>query len=190
MENLAEWLFKGLNVESALNELEADGYAVRAPSDPQALQRVMPLEDFSAPIRAAALDALEAYLAFHCFENAARELVNERLSELYGSGWWLDHSSKPLQKKVEDRKLREGKDRWHMKRGASEIYYTDFGDIGSLIQFNWTDFEDLFPDVNWITMRFNELEKSRNIVAHSNTLEKHEKERISLYLRDWIRQVG
>lgn len=77
-----------------------------------------------------------------------------------------------------------------MRRGATEIYYTDFGDLASIIRNNWEHFEDLFPDINWVVSRFDELEKSRNIVAHNNLLESHEVGRITLYLRDWIRQVG
>ncbi len=66
-----------------------------------------------------------------------------------------------------------------MRCGASEIYYTDFGDLTSLIRNNWEEFEDLFSDVNWVVTRFEELEKSRNIVANNNVLEQHEITRIT-----------
>ncbi|NEN06567.1 hypothetical protein G3T36_11885 [Diaminobutyricibacter tongyongensis] len=188
--SLREWLFKGLTVDSALNELEAQGLSVRAPTDPQALQRVMPLEDFSPELRASAMRALPAYLAFFCFENSAREVVAERLSEANGPEWWDSCASTSLKQKVSRRQESEGKDRWHMRRGATEIYYTDFGDLESLIRNNWEAFEDLFPDINWVVSRFDELEKSRNIVAHNNLLEPNEVNRIGLYLRDWTRQVG
>ena len=49
--------------EEMLNLLEAEGVAVRAAHDPGALQRVLPLEDFSSDIREAAMSALPAYLA-------------------------------------------------------------------------------------------------------------------------------
>ena len=39
-----------------------------------------------------------------------------------------------------------------------------------MIELNWPDFEDRFPDVNWVIMRFTKLEVSRNIVAHNNVL--------------------
>lgn len=188
--SLPEWLFKGLTVEAALNDMEADGLAVRAPTDPLALQRVMPLEDFSSELRSSAMKALPAYLAFFIFENSAREVVSERLSEKLGAEWWESAASAKVKKKVQDRQVSEGRDRWHMRRGATEIFYTDFGDLASLIQNNWEHFEDLFPDINWVASRFDELEKSRNIVAHNNLLEAHEVGRISLYLRDWVRQVG
>jgi hypothetical protein len=188
--SLREWLFKSLTVEAALNDLESAGIAVRATTDPQALQRVMPLEDFSADLRGSAMKALPAYLAFYVFENSAREVVSERLAEKLGPEWWDIAATQPVKRGVAGRQTSEGKNRWHMRRGASEIYYTDFGDLASLIQNNWEHFEDLFPDINWVVSRFDELEKSRNIVAHNNLLEPHEVGRVTLYLRDWVRQVG
>ncbi len=187
---IRDWLFKGLSVEYALNELERTGLSVRAPTDPQALQRVLPLEDFSPEIRSASIRALPAYLAFFCLENSAREVIVERLAERHGSDWWSSCASRPVQEKVTRRQEAEGNNRWHVRRGASEIYYTDFGDLASLIRNNWEDFEDLFPDVNWVLSRFTELEASRNIVAHNNLLEPREVDRIKMYLMDWVRQVG
>lgn len=184
------WLFKGLSVEGVLDGLEADGVAVRASTDPAALQRVFPLEDFSLAIRRAAMQALPAYLAFFCLENSVRELVQERLAENHGPEWWEECSSTNIKTKVADRQTQEGAKRWHMRRGEHEIYYTDFGDLKTLIRNNWSDFEDVFPDQNWVTTRLDELEGSRNVIAHSNLLDGRELQRISLYLQDWTRQVG
>lgn len=187
---LRAWLFKGLTVEHALDELERGGMAVRAPTDPQALQRVMPMEDFSADIRRSGMRALPSYLAFFMLENSARELIVERLREKHGADWWAKCATMPVQRNVTSRQEKEGKNRWHMQRGASEIYYTDFGDLSSLIQNRWEDFEDLFPDVDWVLARFKELEASRNIVAHNNLLDERELDRVKMYLSDWVKQVG
>lgn len=187
---IRDWLFKGLSVEAQLDAFEADGIAVRDVSDPRAVQRVLALEDFSPEIRRSAMSALPAYLAFFCIENAVRELVMDRLTEAHGSAWWTDKASSAIQKKVEDRQQKEGINRWHIRRGAHEVYYTDFGDLVALIRNNWSEFEDLFPDQNWISNRLNELEASRNVIAHSNTLDERELDRIRMYLQDWTRQVG
>jgi Swt1-like HEPN len=187
---LRNWLFKGLAVEATLDGLEADGVAIRASTDPRALQRLMPLEDFSPTIRRASMKALPAYLAFFCLENSVRELVQERLAENHGPEWWVDCASSPIKTKVTDRQQQEGAKRWHVRRGEHEIYYTDFGDLKNLIRNNWADFEDVFPDQNWVSTRLDELEASRNVIAHSNLLDDREMQRISLYLQDWSRQVG
>jgi hypothetical protein len=77
-----------------------------------------------------------------------------------------------------------------MSRGAGPLFYTDFGDLKSIIQSNWPAFDDLFPDQNWLLARLTELEASRNIIAHMNPLDERENARLGLYLRDWTRQVG
>jgi Swt1-like HEPN len=145
---IRDWLFKSLSVEAELDTLEADGLAVRAATDPGAAQRIFPLEDFSPEIRRAAMQALPAYLAFFCLENAVRELVSERMSEAKGPDWWSAAASLAIKRKVEERQAKEGLNRWHIRRGAHEIYYTDFGDLVAIIRNNWESFEDLFPDQN------------------------------------------
>lgn len=188
--SVRDWLFKGLAVEDLLDHLELDGISVRAAEDPGAVQRVLPLEDFSPNLRRSAVQALPAYLAMFCLENSIRELVAERLVEAHGPTWWHIATSSEVRDKVERRQNQEGKNRWHIRRGAQEIYYTDFGDLIGIIRRNWITFEDLFPDQNWVITRLNELEASRNIVAHNNLLDERELQRIRMYLQDWIRQVG
>ncbi len=190
LSDVRNWLFKGLAVEQFLGRLEEDGLAVRAENDPGAIQRVMPLEDFSGEVRQGAMRALPAFLAFFCLENAARELVRERLTQLHGVDWWNTHVSSAIRQKVETRREKEGENRWHTQRGAYELNYTDFGDLALILQQNWSDFADLFPDQNWITARLRELEQSRNVIAHNNVLDDREIDRIRMYLADWIRQVG
>ncbi len=75
--------------------------------------------------------ALPGYLAFFCLENAVRELINERMTEVHGANWWDTKASSPLRKKVQDRRSKEGSNRWHIARGEHELYYTDFGDLRS-----------------------------------------------------------
>lgn len=190
LRDLRNWMFKGMAVESRLSEFEKDGVAIRAASDPQALQRVLPLEDFSADIRERAMSALPAYLAFFCLENAVRELINERLTQQHGVSWWDAKVAQGVKTKVETRRVKEGENRWHARRGVHELNYTDFGDLALIIQNAWVDFADLFPDVAWIVQRLRELEQSRNVIAHNNVLDKPELERIRMYLTDWLRQVG
>lgn len=136
------------------------------------------------------MQALPAYLAFFCLENSARELIAERMKEKHGIDWWDSKVSRTVREKVAGRQEKEGENRWHVRRGAGEIFYTDFGDLKSIIQNNFEDFADLFPDVSWVVSRFTELEASRNIVAHNNLLEQREVDRIKMYLADWVRQVG
>jgi Swt1-like HEPN len=187
---IRDWFFRSLAAEARLDELETGGLAVRAASDPRAAQRVLSLEEFSPSVRQDAMSALPAYLAFFCLESSVRELIVERLLERHGSAWWESCAPVAIKKRVQSRRDNEGKARWHIQRGASEIAYTDFGDLLSIITTNWSDFTDLFPDQSWITTRLSELEASRNIIAHMNLLDDAELNRLRLYLRDWSRQVS
>jgi len=59
--------------------MEQDGLSVREADDPRAVQRVLPIDDFSANIRTAAMIALPVYLAFFRLENAVREIISKRM---------------------------------------------------------------------------------------------------------------
>ena len=183
-------MFRCLAAEDMLDRFEQDGVALRAGSDPRALQRVLPLEDFSPDVRRSAMSTLAAYLAFYCLENSIRELITERMTENHGSDWWNTKAPAGIREKVAKRQEAEGDNRWHISRGAGDLYYTDFGDLKSILQSSWTDFSDLFPDQNWVLSRMTELEASRNIIAHMNPLDDRENGRLKLYLQDWTRQVG
>lgn len=188
--DIRNWLSKAQFAEERLNELEKEGFQVRGDHDPGAIQRIMALEDFSEDIRINAIKSMSVHVAFFCLENSARELVVGRLSENHGGEWWEDKVPRAIKDKVVQRQGKEDKNRWHVQRGASPINYTDFGDLVQIVIANWEDFEDLFPDQHWITGRFNDLEASRNIVAHNNTLDEREVDRIKMYLADWLQQVG
>jgi hypothetical protein len=112
------------------------------------------------------------------------------LRDAHGDTWWDTKVPPAIRKKVEDRKKQERKNKWHQLRSRSNINYADFGDMPGVILNNWTDFEDRFDSQEWVKSRFDEMEKSRNVIAHNNVLEDTEIERIRLYLQDWARIVG
>ena len=191
-QNFENFIFRGLLIHSTFEELEALGVRLENPSG-EALRRSddeIPLEDFSASIRTQAVKMASVYQAFFCFENAVRELVANRLAESLGKDWWAQGLTASIRKKVSERKRKEESNRWHLARGSSEISYADFGDLSLMITNNWHLFEDLFPDQDWVRTRLSDLELSRNIIAHNGVLNGREVTRITLYLKDWVMQVG
>lgn len=184
------WLFMALTTDIRLDELEKEGIAVRPPADPGALQRIVAMDEFPKTVRDGALAAMEAYILMYLFENSVRDLIRERMTENHGPNWWEGQASDNIKGKVEDRKKKEGKNRWHMERGAHPIHYTDFSDLQKLIINNWDDFQDLLPDQGWLKGRLDEVEQSRNIIAHTNVIEARELQRLKLYVDDWKRQTG
>jgi predicted nucleotidyltransferase len=80
--------------------------------------------------------------------------------------------------------------RWHQARGLNPIYYTEMADLVSIINSNWASFEDLLHDIDWVRQIFKSLERSRNVIMHSGQLSMDDIERVGVFIRDWLRQVG
>jgi hypothetical protein len=133
--------------------------------------------------------ANEVYPRFYIFENSARNLILKIMENKYGDKWWDSKVSNDIKKRVEDRLKNEKNNNWHSKRNVHKIFYTDFGDLKSIIINNWDDFKNIFPRQDWITSRFSDLEPSRNTIAHNNPLQTDDIKRIETYFKDWIKQI-
>jgi hypothetical protein len=55
---------------------------------------------------------------------------------------------------------------------------------------NWKLFEVHIGNIDWAKQIISTLEKSRNIIMHSGELSPTDIERVGMYIRDWINQVG
>ena len=64
------------------------------------------------------------------------------------------------------------------------------GDLESIIRQNWDQFEPYIPSIEWAANIFDVIERSRNVIMHSGALEQADVERIGIFLRDWVKQVG
>lgn len=128
----------------------------------------------------------DVYPKLYVFENSMRSVITRILEAKHGKGWWSKRVPADVQARVKGRKDDEDKKPWHGKRGSHEIYYSDFKDLRKIIEKNWDDFKALFPTRAWITVKLEELEPPRNIIAHHNPISAQEKKRIELYSDDWI----
>lgn len=182
-------VFKTWLLDDSLGKLEESGISVRGELNNQAIAEVR-FADFSPVIRQRAIEMQHVYVAFFCLENAVRELISQRLVERHGANWWKEKVPAKIQDAVTKLKEKEKNNRYHAQRSASEIGYTTFGHLEQIVIARWEDFSDLFPDQAWIKSRFTDLEMSRNIIMHTNTLPSIEIERIDSIVRDWLRQVG
>lgn len=130
------------------------------------------------------------YMAIASFENGVRDLVSSRLLEEKGADWWESCVSAEVKKRAETRQKQEEKIRWHQVRGLNPIYYIEMGDLVAVISKNWLSFEDLLHDIDWVRQIFKSLERSRNVIMHSGQLSMDDIERVGVFIRDWLRQVG
>jgi hypothetical protein len=81
--------------------------------------------------------------------------------------------------------------RFHTQRGDAPINYTELKQLLNIIRANQEHFTpDFSPSAEWATANFDTIERSRNVITHSGTLDLEDIERVGLNLRDWVRQVG
>jgi len=150
------------------------------------------LQDFVLPKKLAneAKRMADVYPMLYVLENSLRHIIMHVLKNKYGERWWEQRVPLSIRKKVEIRMKQEGRNRWHSRRGSHKIFYTDFGDLSSIIINNWDDFKEWFPSQRWIQTRLEEIELSRNIIAHNNPLPKREIRRLRLYFEDLRKQIS
>lgn len=137
-----------------------------------------------------AKEMAHVYPYIYLFENSVRYLIKEILEKKYGDNWWEDLAPSDAKREVSKRMAKEDIHRWHARRGEHPIFYTDMHNLYSIIVKNWDDFKDMFPDQDWVKSRVEEIELSRNIVAHNNPLPKDERTRLKLDLKAWVKQVS
>lgn len=185
--------FQSLMLNSRIKSLESTGDLIAAVDVPIATELLGSFEDFvpNALVVRLAIVA-HAFALFYCFENMARDLVKERLEETKGSDWWNVIAVVPNSVKTRVKGLRDKADenKWHDVEANSDMDFTLFGDLVAIIDANWGDFKDLFPDQLWIKSRLSELEMSRNAIMHGRMLPPSEIARIEQYFDDWLAQVG
>ncbi|MCP9612761.1 Swt1 family HEPN domain-containing protein [Coprobacter tertius] len=133
----------------------------------------------------------ELYLIIFCFENSARRFVAKIFSENYGDDWWNKIKNADFKKKVEERISREQKLKWICQRGTSPLFYLDWSDLLKIIRKYEDLFTSLVADLKFIELRFEELERVRNIIAHNGVIpDKNDVDRLILYFQDWCKQLN
>ncbi|WP_341225465.1 Swt1 family HEPN domain-containing protein [uncultured Arcticibacterium sp.] len=134
----------------------------------------------------------ELYVVIHCYENSVRRLIERTFLNSFGSNWWDTVSNSGMKKKYEDRKAKEGKNKWLSPRGngVSPLYYLDWSDLVALFRKNESTFEPIVRDLRFVELRLEELEKTRNIVAHNGVLPSIDDfQRLKLSFKDWCKQI-
>ena len=129
------------------------------------------------------------FIAVTAFENSVRELVAGVMLEGEGDNWW-SKVPKSVRESAEKRMEDEKQVRWHTQRGLEPINYTTLGNLIAIMRSNWSHFEAHIHSLEWATNVFEAIERSRNVIMHSGNLEREDIERLGIYIRDWIKQVG
>jgi hypothetical protein len=130
------------------------------------------------------------YTAVAAFENSVRKLIKTVLLEQKGENWWEVSVSEKIRTRAAQKQKEEETVRWHAQRGADPITYTLMGDLESIIRQNWDCFEPHVHKIEWAAGIFDAIERSRNVIMHSGTLPMGDIERVGIFIRDWVKQVG
>jgi hypothetical protein len=143
---------------------------------------------FAERLRAEAAEMAAHYAIFYCLENSIRELVVKRLQEAHGDQWWSKGVPEPVRinaEKNQKKELATG----ITPRSEELIDYSNFGELGEIIKFNWNIFGDMFRDVRGLERVLASLNTLRAPIAHCKALAEDEVLRLHLSLRDWFRQM-
>ncbi len=132
----------------------------------------------------------DLYAGLYLFENSVRNLIRVVMAKKHGPNWWAPPTvPRGVREDVEKIRNKEKQNAWHSNRGAQPIFYTQIGHLKSIITSNWSTFEDLFPSRVWVETRIDEIEISRNTVAHHNPLQNDDVKQLELYIKQWFKQL-
>ena len=131
----------------------------------------------------------EIYPIIYLFENSVRNFVATVMKKYFKENWWGDRVEKvntKIHSNVTIRKLAEKEAPWHSSRGADPIFFTDIEDLKKIINSNSNEFRQILGGkFDHLAVWIDEIEKTRNILAHNNPVTKKDRERLMLYAHDW-----
>jgi len=186
---LYAFVFRGLLAEEALDGEGRVNRRVLGMSDAE-IAHSLSIDLLDDVLVARARGTAIVYTAIAAFENSVRALVSKTLIERFKEEWWEKGVTQNIRDRAQKRMEDERTAKWHAQRGQDPLNYTTFGDLKNVMQNNWDAFEDLIGSLQWAAGIFDVIERSRNVIMHSGTLEPEDIERLGVNIRDWVKQVG
>lgn len=185
-----DFLFRGLMFESEALDFQRAGIQIgaNAAATEESLLREA-LAPFGISRRNSALEMARLYAILFCFENEVRSFIRERLEEKDGIDWNEKLPHKILTH-AQSRKETAMKDSWLEGEKTDLLGFSDFGQLAQIIIEKWEFFKDIIPSQHWLKQRMDEMEKSRNFIAHNRMLLPSEFQRLYMYIADWNRVIG
>lgn len=189
-KDVRDFLFRGLMFEAEAGRFRRAGIQIGSASTEaeEALLKES-LAPFSVQRRNNALEMARLYAVLFCFENEIRDFIRDALEEKEGIDW-LDKLPPKIKDHAESRRDAALKDSWLEGEKSDLLGFVDFGQLAQIILAKWEHFKDLLPTQHWIKQRMDELEKSRNFIAHNRMLLPSEFQRMYMYITDWNRVIG
>ena len=125
----------------------------------------------------------DAYIEMFSIENYIRAYILLKYKKLFYNDSLTDFfkNSTKIEKKAFSRKQDDEKNGWLEPRGKTLLSYLDFDELKNLIINNWASFEKDFPDQDFIRIRFNEMYRIRNKIAHNANVTQEEFDMLKMY---------
>lgn len=187
---LRDFLFRGLMFEAEAGQFQGAG--IRIGADQSETEEKL-LDDALSPfpvlLRNQALEMARLYAVLYSFENHVRQFIRGTLSENEGADWIEKLPNKVLEHAKSRQEIAQ-KDSWLEGEKTDLLGFLDFGHLAQIVIAKWEHFEALIPSQHWLKQRMDELEKSRNFIAHHRMLLPSEFQRMYMYIADWNRVVG
>lgn len=189
-KDVRDFLFRGLMFEAEAERFRRAGIQIgsnSAEAEESLLKET--LAPFSVQRRNNALEMARLYAVLYCFENEIRDFIRDALEEKEGPDW-LEKLPPKIKEHAESRRDTSLKDSWLEGEKADLLGFVDFGQLAQIIIAKWDHFKDVMPTQHWLKQRMDELEKSRNFIAHNRMLLPSEFQRLYMYIADWNRVIG
>lgn len=174
-----------LLLETELNNLESRGVQIEHGKTIMKAE-VVDVDLFENEIMQEARKMADFYVIYYAVENSIRRLIAETLEEKYGPNWWETKVPEKVRLEVE-KKQKEERDTAMSIRSDDPLTYTNFGELIDIFASNWTDFSDILRSEKSMRQTLSQLNKVRNLVAHSCALNEDEIIRFKLTVKDWFR---
>ena len=169
-DRLYTFLSRGLLAEEAL---DAAGRPRRVSVDvtTAGISEALSFELFDPEMLERAQLMSLVYAAIAAFEHSVRKFVSRVLLDEFAEDWWEKGVSRKIREFAESRRDDEEKTKWHGVRGEDLLSYTELGHLPNIMQQNLQLFEPYVRRLDWATSIFGTIERSRNVIMHSGTLE-------------------
>jgi len=134
------------------------------------------------------------YPMLYVLENSVREFVKRVMTEKHGEDWWdtqlTSGRAKTAKANADGRRQGERNRRWHQRRSADPIDYTQLDELKDLIIAKREVFVEVLGEQDLNHLQHNilsEVEPSRNVLCHMNPLDQHSVASIRTRLNSWRR---
>jgi hypothetical protein len=187
IDPLYDFVYRGQLTKQALDKAGRPRRQAMGEGD---ITTALSLELFDSEHLVAAQGMSIVYSAIAAFELSVRSFVSRVLIDEFGEDWWEKGVSEKIRKFAESRRDDEEKTKWHGVRGTDLLSYTELKHLGQIIGQHFNLFEPTVRSQEWANFILATIERSRNVIMHSGTLDMPDIERIGISMRDWNKQVG